>query len=294
MPTVGVHAPVSPDRSPLRVGRLSASCEKSRAGVPSRSSGMIPADASSPGHRDRPTGHLAPDERHRRTDGHWVRSPRALRGQRRQSEPRRGGSPGGSATCPLRRGDRRDPHTARGGQDDDDSRARTGPRLHRAAGDHRHPAGLHGPHLRDQGRRGGRGLQPGCALREPEPAPDGRPSRGHGRQQSPGRHGGQPPLQRERAGPRSARRDVEARARCQRPLTPPHCERTRDEAGRYAAGDRLRHHRSIRGDGRTRARHVAARSASAHGPHRRGLHGGWRARHRRGAQGRRGHDGHHA
>ena len=233
-------------------------------------------------------------ERHRRADGHRARAPRAVRRQRRQGQPRRRGSPGGSAARPLRRGDRRDPHAARGGQDHDDGRARTGPRLHRAAGDHRHPAGLHGPHLRDQGRRGGRRLQPGGPLREPEPAPDGRPARGHGRQQPPGRHGGQPPLQRERARARSARRDVEARARRQRPLTPPHCERARDEAGRHAAGDRFRHHRGVRGDGRARARHVAARPAPAHGADRRGLHGGRRARHRRAAQGGRGHDGHHA
>src|ERR1700722_12325381 len=73
------------------------------------------------------------------------------------------------------------------------------------------------------------------------------------RQQSPGRHGGQPRVQRERAGPRPTRGDLEARTRRQRPRTAPHRERAGHEAGRHAAADGVRHHRGIRGDGGARA-----------------------------------------
>ena len=146
---------------------------------------------------------------------------------RRQGQPRRRRRPGRPAAGPLRRGDRRHPDPARRGQDHHDGRPRSGHGLHRAPGDHRHPPGLHGPDLRDQGRRGRWWLQPGRPVREPEPASDRRPARGDGGQQPPGRHGGQPPLQRERAGPRSARRHVEARARRQRPLAAQHRERAR-------------------------------------------------------------------
>ena len=56
-----------------------------------------------------------------------------------------------------------------------------------------------GPTFGIKGGAAGGGLQPGRPVREPEPAPDRRPARGDGRQQPPGRHGGQPPLQRQRA-----------------------------------------------------------------------------------------------
>ncbi len=45
--------------------------------------------------------------------------------------------------------------------------------------------------------------------------------------------------------------------------------------------DRLRHHRRLRGHGRTGPRHRPARPPSPHGPHRAGLHQGRRSHHRR-------------
>ena len=126
-------------------------------------------------------------------------SARALRGQCGQDQPGGRRSPGGQAEGPLRRGDGHHADAARRGEDDDHRRPRAGPGLPRQAGDHRHPSGLHGPDLRDQGWRRRRWLQPGRPLREPQPAPDGRSPRGDGRQQSAGRHGRQPPAAGQRA-----------------------------------------------------------------------------------------------
>ena len=75
---------------------------------------------------------------------------------------------------------------------------------------------------------------------------------------------------------------------------PSHRERSRFQAGRHATRDRIRHHGGVRGHGRPRARHLAARPARAHGADRRRLHGGRRARHGGAAQGGRRHDRHHA
>ena len=172
----------------------------------------------------------------------------------------------------VRRRLRGHPHAAGRGQDHHHGRARPGVLAHREAGHGGDPAALHGPDVRDQGRRGGWRLQPGRTDGDPQPAPHRRLPRGHGGAQPAVRGARQPPPPGQRGRHRPARHHVAARARRQRPRAAQHRRGPRRQAGRCPPADRLRHHRRQRGDGDLRARHVAAGDAGAARPHRRRLH----------------------
>ena len=184
------------------------------------------------------------------------------------------------------------PDAARRGQDDDDGRPRPGDEARRQAGRDQRPPTVDGPDVRHQGRCRRRRLQPGPADGTAQPAPHRRLPRRHVGAQPARRDGRQPPVPRQRAGPRPRQHHLAPRARRQRPGAPQHRGRDRPEGRRGDTPERLRHHGVVRGDGRPRAGELARRPARPARTHRRRLHDGRRTGHRRAAPRRRVDGGH--
>ena len=116
---------------------------------------------------------------------------------------------------------------------------RPGHAPHRQDGHHRHPPALAGPHLRHQGRRGRRRLQPGRAHGAVQPAHDRRHPRRHRGQQPARRHDRQPHLPGQRTRHRPLQHHLAARAGRQRPRPAQHRRRSGRQGRRSPAPDRL-------------------------------------------------------
>ena len=152
----------------------------------------------------------------------------------------------------LRHGD--DPDEGRRGQDDDVGRAHRGHGLHRPQPGPLPARAVAGTGVRAEGRRRRGRLRPGGPDGGPQPALHRRhprdrrrqqPARGDPRRLDPAR---QPAPHRRPAG------DLEARRGHERPRPATGRARPRRLRQRLSPGDRLRHHRRLRGDGDPRRR----------------------------------------
>ena len=135
-----------------------------------------------------------------------------------EDPPRGDRAAGGRAAArQVRAGDRHQPDPARRRQEHDDRRARAGPQPHRPQGRGLPPPAQPRAGVRDQGRRGGRRLQPGHPDGGLQPPPDGRRPRDRGGPQPCRGLPRQPHPPRQCPGDRCPRRPLAACRRHQRP-----------------------------------------------------------------------------
>ena len=150
--------------------------------------------------------------------------------------------------------------------------------------------GVARPRVRDQGRRGRRGLLAGRADGGPEPPLHRRHPRDRsGEQPALGDARGAHPA-RQRARDRPADGQLASLRGHERPRAALGRDRPRRPRERLRPRDRLRHHRRLRGDGDHRGRARPVRPAQAARRDHGRLHLGGRAGHRRAAEGGRGDD----
>ena len=134
-------------------------------------------------------------------------------------------------------------------QDHDLHRAGAGPRAPGPAGLPRAARAVARPHVRAEGRGDRRRPGERGARERHQPAfHRGLPRHRVGPQPA-GRDARQPHPPRQRARHRRAARDLATRHRHERPRAPPRGNRPRRRPGGRAAGDRIRHHAGVGGDG---------------------------------------------
>ena len=240
--------------------------------------------------RDRAGRRPAADRRARRRDGALPRRGRAVRPHEGQDRPFGARPPRLDRRREADLRDGGDADEGRRGQDDDVCRAHAGARLHGPSSGALPARGICRARVRDQGRRRRRRLRAGRADGGPE-SPFHRRHPRHRRREQPA--GGDPrgaPAARQRTLDRSALGRLAALRRHQRPGAPQRRDRARRPGERLRAGERVRHHGGLGGDGdRGRRTRPAGSPRAARRDHGRLLVRG-RARARRAAR-RRGRDG---